>query len=120
VSSPLGRLPESGSKWYPTDMATVKHIAPPATARQILSTIRLTKKDRAVVNKVLADMGYTPDARRIEGEESVTRESAARTAKKVKVTSIEAKGKAATAAKTVRRAQPSKKAAPKSSPRKSK
>jgi hypothetical protein len=49
-------------------MATVKHTAPPATAKQILSTIRSTKKDREVVDRVLVELGYTPSGQKLHGK----------------------------------------------------
>jgi len=37
---------------------TEKHIAPPATADEIRKGLGITRKDRAVVRKVLTELGY--------------------------------------------------------------
>jgi plasmid stability protein len=37
---------------------TEKHIAPPATAEEIKKAVGVTPKDRAIVRKVLTDLGY--------------------------------------------------------------
>ena len=35
-----------------------KHIVPPATAEEISRAVGVTQEDRAIVNKVLTDLGY--------------------------------------------------------------
>ena len=37
---------------------TEKHIAPPATAEEIKRAVGVTRKDRAIVRKVMMDLGY--------------------------------------------------------------
>ena len=37
---------------------TEKHIAPPATAEEIRQAVGVTRKDRAIVRKVMMDLGY--------------------------------------------------------------
>jgi hypothetical protein len=76
-------------------MATVKHIAHPATAEQILSTIRITKKDREVVNWVLAELGYDSEGHELEAPVRSTGTSGKKSAAKSATTKTATTAKAA-------------------------
>ncbi len=49
---------------------TGQHVAPRASAEEIRSAVKVTKKDSAVVRKVLAELGYLDKATQGTGGES--------------------------------------------------
>jgi hypothetical protein len=58
---------------------TKKYFAPPLTAEQISDGVGVTEKDKAIVRKVLTDLGYI-------GKKSVRTSAAPKTSKKSKLT----------------------------------
>jgi hypothetical protein len=62
---------------------TEKHIAPPATAEEIRRAVGVTKKDRAIVRKVMAELGYLgkPVGKSVKAKSETARKGSAQSRK---------------------------------------
>ena len=65
--------PRAVNERFPGKPRTKKHIAAPATGEQILAGVGVTRKDAALVRKVLLRLGYIQEENPPEGKAAASR-----------------------------------------------